>query len=181
MAGIELPDFTRRIFLSRGLQALGAAAVLPLVTRDVLAAPADASAAPAFQVLTPAEYAVLGAIADTMIPHGGAFELGARDVDLARRIDRYLPRLHLDVVTGIRGALAFVEQQAPPMAKKAAPFTALGEADRATVFSAMLAAGGLPASAFLGLKFVCCTYFYTMDVTWKYTGYDGPMLLEGRP
>jgi len=176
-AQFELPEFTRRIFLGRTLQALGAALALPLAARDVLA---EATDAPALKALTPAQYAVLGAVADTMIPHGGAFDLGARDVDLARRVDEYLPRLHPDVVTGIRGALGFVEQQAPPMAKKAAPFTALGEADRAAVFSAMLAAGGVPASAFLGLKYICCTYFYTMDVTWKYTGYDGPMLLEDR-
>lgn len=181
MPDFELPAFTRRIFLGRGLQALGAALTLPLATRELLAADQDAPAAPPTGVLTSGELAVLAAFADRVIPAGGAFELGAREADLARRVDAYLPRMHPDVVTGFRGALAFVERQAPELAGKAGAFTALPEADRDAVLSAMLAAGGLPASAFFGLKYVCCAHFYTMDVTWKHTGYDGPMLLEGRP
>ena len=173
----ELPDFARRIFLSRSLQVLGAAAVLPLAASPPLAAD---EAMPALQVLSTGEYAVLAAVSDTIIPRGGAFELGAADVDLARRIDSYLPRWHPDVVTGIRGGLAFVEQQAPALAKKNGSFTSLPEADRAAVFSSLLATPGLPASIFLALKYLCCGHFYTMDRTWKYTGYDGPMLLEDR-
>jgi hypothetical protein len=180
MQSLEIPEFTRRTFLNRALQVLGAAVVLPLVPRAVPAAGGDNSAAPALQVLSSGEYAVLAAVADTMIPRGGAFELGALDVDLARRIDGYLPRLHPDVVTGIRGALVFVEQQAPGLAKKTVPFTGLSAPDRDAVFAAMLASPGLPASVFLALKFVCVSQFYTLDATWKFTGYDGPKLAEVR-
>lgn len=180
MPEFELPEITRRIFLHRGLQALGAAVALPLVAHELLAAERGAPAAAALKVLTPAEYAVLGAVADTMIPHGGAFELGARDVDLARRIDAYLPRQQPPVVVGIRGALAFTEQQSSGLAGKKGVFSSLSESDRAVVLSAMLAAGGLPASVFLGLKSLCVIHFYTLDATWRYTGYDGPMLLEDR-
>lgn len=181
MRDIELPEFTRRIFLNRTLQALGAAAVLPLMANPLLAAGEQSLATPALKVLSPGEYAVLAAVADTMIPRGGAFEMGALDVDLARRIDGYLPRLHPDVVTGIRGALGFVEQQAPGLAKKSGTFTSLAPADRDAVFAALLAAPGLPASVFLALKFLCIGHFYTLDATWKFTGYDGPKLLEDRP
>jgi hypothetical protein len=179
----ELPAVTRRIFLSNALQALGAAAALPLVAAahgGMETAAAEQSAAPPLKVLSPVEYAVLQAVAETMIPQGGAFEMGARDVDLARRIDSYLPRLQPPLVTGFRGALVFTEQQAPGLAGKKGAFTSLSETDRAAVLSAMLAAGGLPASVFLGLKSACTTYFYTLDATWKHTGYDGPMLLEDR-
>jgi hypothetical protein len=179
MSGLDIPDFSRRTFLTRSLQVLGAAAALPLAASPLLAAERTSSA-PALKVLAPGEYAALAAVADTMIPRGGAFATGALDVDLARRIDGYLPRMHPDVVTGIRGALAFVEQQAPALAKKAGTFTALAEPERAEVFAAMLAAPGLPAAVFLALKFVCMSHFYTLDVTWKSTGYDGPMLLEDR-
>lgn len=179
MSGLELPDFARRTFLTQSLQVLGAAAALPLATSPLLAA-ARTSSAPALKVLAPGEFASLSAVADTLIPRGGAFETGAGDVDLARRIDGYLPRMHPDVVTGIRGALAFVEQQAPALAKKTGAFTALSEPDRAAVFAAMLAAPGLAAAVFLALKFVCMSHFYTLDATWKFTGYDGPMLLEDR-
>lgn len=180
MPDFGLPEFTRRVFLGRALQALGAAAALPLVAREPLAAEGEVPAAAALKVLAPGEFATLALVADTMIPRDGAFDLGARDVDLAQRIDGCLPRMHPDIVTGIRGALAFVEQKAPALAGKEGPFSALPEPERGATFSAMLAAGGLPASVFFGLKYLCCSHFYTMDVTWKYTGYDGPMLLEDR-
>jgi hypothetical protein len=180
MESRELPDFARRTFLTRGLQALGAAAALPIASGQAFAAAEETPAAPALKVLSSGEYAVLSAVADTIVPRGGAFELGALDVDLARRIDSYLPRLHPDVVTGIRGALAFVEQQAPGLAKKTGAFTALAPADREAVFAGMLAAPGLPASVFLALKFLCVSHFYTLDATWKFTGYDGPKLAEER-
>lgn len=120
----------------------------------------------------------LESVTDTMIPRGGAFELGARDVGLAARIDSHLPRLDPAVAQGFRGALVFVEQQAPSLAGKAAPFSGLSEEERTAVCNAMLQAGGLPAGVFMAMKFFSLSYFYTLDATWKYTGYDGPMLLE---
>jgi hypothetical protein len=186
MKPVELPVFTRRIFLNGTLQALGAAAALPLsawATQDPGTMPAEASQPaaeiPRLEFLDAKEYVTLDAVGDTLIPQGGAFELGAREAGLARRIDHYLTVMDPAVATGFRGALAFVEQQAPSLAGKAAPFSALSEEDRTAVFNAMLKAGGLPAGILLALKYVGIAHFYTMDVTWKFTGYDGPMLLEG--
>jgi hypothetical protein len=174
-----LPGFTRRIFLHRTLQSLGALASLPLaglVATGSEAVASQAEVSPVF--LSIAEMAILGSIADSFIPHGGAFEIGASDVNLAQRIDRYLPKFEPAVATGFRGALAYVEEQSPAMAGKPSPFSQLGAADRAEVLEAMLRAGGLTAGIFLGLKYVVLQHFYTMDVTWQHTGYDGPMLLE---
>jgi hypothetical protein len=42
----------------------------------------------------------------------------------------------------------------------------------------MLRAGGMPTSVLLATKWISTSFFYTMDATWKFTGYDGPMLLE---
>lgn len=183
----ELPVLTRRVFLNRTLQALGsvAAATMPLsawAAADPGPGPAAGSAAPAetpaLEFLSQNEYVALDAIGDTLIPQGGAFELGAREAGLTRRIDHYLTKMDPTVSTGFRGAIAFVEQQAPAMAGKAAPFSALSEGDRSAVFDAMLRAGGLPAGILMALKYICMGHFYTMDKTWKITGYDGPMLLE---
>jgi hypothetical protein len=176
MKTIELPVYTRRVFLNRTLQALGAVAAIPLAGMAESAA-AD-SAVPELQVLTAEEYRVLDAVSDTLIPRGGAFDLGARDVELARRIDHYLPKMDPAVAQGFRGALAFVEQTAPELAGKAAPFSRLSEEDRTAVCNAMLQAGGLPAGVLLAMKYVSMSHFYTLDATWKFTGYDGPMLLE---
>jgi len=182
----QIPEMTRRVFLSQTLQTLGVAAAMPLAAcaasavqpsteTDARSGPAAAIPPPRF--LTPEQYVALEAVTDTMIPRGGAFDLGARDVGLAARIDSHLPRLDPAVAQGIRGALVFVEQQAPLLAGKSAPFSGLSEAERAAVCDAMLQAGGLPAGIFLAMKSFSLTYFYTLDATWKYTGYDGPMLL----
>jgi hypothetical protein len=182
MKTIELPVFTRRVFLNRALQALGAVAAMPLASSMAESAAAKSgdvsTAMPALQFLNADEYRVLDAVSDTLIPHGGAFDLGARDVGLAARIERYLPRMDPVVAQGFRGALAFVEQKAPELAGKAAPFSRLSEDDRTTVCNAMLRAGGLPAGVLLAMKYVSMSHFYTLDETWKFTGYDGPMLLE---
>jgi len=180
MSTIQLPEMTRRVFLHRTLQALGAVAAMPLAGAVAHAGPAAlaTAAAPALAFLTAGQYRVLDAISDTLIPHGGAFALGARDVGLAARIDRFLPRLDPTVAQGVRGALAFVEQQAPELAGKTAPFSALPEDDRTAVCNAMLRAGGLAAGVLLAMKSLSMSHFYTLDATWKSTGYDGPMLLE---
>lgn len=183
----QIPEVTRRVFLSRTLQALGAAAAAPLAScasravtapTDAVAKAGSAAEVPPLVFLSPEQYVTLDAVTDTMIPRGGAFDLGARDVGLAARIDGQLPRLDPAVALGFRGALVFVEQQSPLLAGKASPFSGLSEEDRTAVCSAMLQAGGLPASVFLAMKFFSLSYFYTLDVTWQYTGYDGPMLLE---
>lgn len=145
---------------------------------DVVVKPGSAAGIPRLEFLTAEQYIALEAVTDTMIPRGGAFDLGARDVGLAARIDSELPRLDPAVAQGFRGALVFVEQQAPSLAGKPAPFSGLSEDDRAAVCNVMLQAGGLPAGVFLAMKFFSLSYFYTLDATWEYTGYDGPMLLE---
>lgn len=181
MRTVELPVFTRRVFLNRTLQALGAVAAMPLAGCATRSGPASgivATGTPAPQFLTAAEYATLDAMADALIPHGGEFEIGARDLGLAMRIDGYLPILDPVVAQGVRGALIFVEQQAPALAGRTAPFSGLSADDRAAVLGAMLEAGGLPASILFAMKYVCVSHFYTMDQTWQFTGYDGPMLLE---
>jgi hypothetical protein len=183
----QIPEMTRRVFLHRTLQKLGAAAALPLVagaaesgkpSAEPVVDTDAAAGIPPLRFLTRDQYVALEAITDTMIPRGGAFELGALEVGVAARIDSYLPRLDPAVTQGFRGALVFVEQQAPSLAGKAVPFSSLSEADRIAVCSAMLQVGGLPAGIFLAMKSFSLTYFYTLDATWKYTGYDGPMLLE---
>lgn len=181
MSPMHLPETTRRVFLNRTLQALGAAAVLPLASAGFADATQDDGnpAVPKLVFLSPGEYATLDAVGDALIPAGGAFEIGARDVDLARRIDSHLPRMDPGVATGFRGALAFIEKEAPGLAGKQAPFSALGESDRAAVLTAMLQGDGLSRGVFTATKYVCLVHFYTIDETWQFTGYDGPLPLEG--
>ena len=181
MDPFNLPQVTRRVFLNRTLQALGAVATLPLAATCIREARASAPSPdiPPLLFLNDREYATLVALGDALIPPGGAFEIGARDVGLARRIDSYLPRMDPEVATGFRGALAWIETEGPGMAGKDAPFSALGGDDRAAVLDGMLRSDGLARGVFVATKYVCLVHFYTVDETWKFTGYDGPMLLEG--
>ncbi|MEJ2604696.1 MAG: gluconate 2-dehydrogenase subunit 3 family protein [Gammaproteobacteria bacterium] len=175
-----LPEMTRRVFLNRTLQALGAAAVLPLTAMQPADAgePGTARRVPRLRFLNPAEYATLEAVADTLIPGGGAFPLGARDVDLALRIDHYLPGLDPAVAVGFRGALAFIEAKAPALADETGAFSTLDDDARHAVLDAMLREAGLPRGVLVATKYFCVLHFYTSERTWSHTGYDGPMLLE---
>lgn len=177
---MQPPEVTRRVFLNRTLQTLGAAATLPLTATQTLAGGGAGSALdlPELEFLRPGEFATLAALADSLIPQGGAFGLGARDVGLARRIDSYLPTLDPAVANGFRGALAYVESQAPALAGEPAPFSALGDRERENVLEAMLRQPGLSRAVFIAMKYFCVVHFYTVDETWEFTGYDGPMLLE---
>jgi hypothetical protein len=176
MNSIPLPDFTRRIFLSRTLQLLGATAAVPLASVCLADSSTAETLIPELEFLHAKEHATLDALGDTFIPPGGAFEAGARDVGLASRIDLYLPRIDPAVATGFRGALVFVETEAPALADRTAPFSSLSRDDREAVLNAMLQTGGLPRSVFVATKHFCLVHFYTLDETWQFTGYDGPML-----
>ena len=174
----QLPAYTRRVFMERMLQTLGAAVCLS-ATAGILARAATPDSQSDLYVLTADEYAILDALGDALIPPGGAFQLGARDLDLARRIDSHLPVMAPAVVIGFRGALAFIDSKAPPLAAKAAPFSVLSREDRHAVLAAMLSDGGLARGILFATKYVCMVHFYSADATWKFTGYDGPMLQQG--
>ncbi len=168
----QLPELSRRTFLCRTLQVLGAAAAMPLASVSL----ASSHAPQAESFLNGGELATLDALADSLIPSGGAFGPGARDVKLLVHIDDYLHRIDPRVATGFRGALVYIETEAPALAGKSSPFSALDAESRAAVLQAMLDTPGLSRGVFLASKNVCMVNFYTLDQVWQFTGYDGPML-----
>ena len=166
-----LPELTRRALLGRSLAALGAVAALPGV------APACARSAPApagLRVLAPGEWQVLAAIADTVIPRGGPFPLGAADVGLAARIDALLAAQPAELAGGVRGALLLLEYGAPLLAGRPARFSALGAEERAAVFGALPGRFGLARRVYAGLRGLCLFAFYALPESWPAIGYDGP-------
>lgn len=166
-----LPELTRRALLARSLVALGAAAALP----GVFAACAPSPPAPSgLRVLAPGEWQVLAAAADTVIPRGGAFALGAADVDLAARIDAFLAAQPEALAGGVRGALLLLEWGAPLLAGRAARFSALGAEERAAVFGALPGRFGLARRVYGGLRGLCLFSFYALPESWPAVGYDGP-------
>lgn len=144
----------------------------------VACAPSDRSRAPSgLRVLDAAQWALLDAVADTFVPRGGAFELGARDVDLARRIDALLADAAPAVRDGLGAALLVVEWVAPLAAGRIGRFSGLDEAGRAASIDALRASRfGLLRDVYAGLKQACLFSFYAVDASWAATGYDGPLV-----
>jgi hypothetical protein len=169
----KLSESNRRVFLQKSLLLLGATATASLVGVQTMAGESyyDKKKLVAFSLES---YRILDAVADTLIPHGGAFELGARDIDLAGRIDKYLALESADVVTGVTGALQYLEQNAPALISSKAKFTSLDFADRTRVLEAMLDGDLLAMQVLQGMKGLCTFYFYTYESVWPSIGYDGP-------
>lgn len=173
----KLPESTRRIFLKRTLLALGASVAPALVSRAIAGGASLDTGTGGRQpsVLSADDYRILDVVADTFIPRGGAFEMGARDIDLATRIDGFLALDKPEVATGVKGALQYVEHNAPSLAGSEGKFSDLSLAARTEVLQAMAAGGDpLAVQVFAGLKELCMFYFYSDDASWPNIGYDGP-------
>jgi len=173
---MAIPELSRRVFLRRSLHAGGALALLPGLA--VGCAPGDVARAPTdLRVLDPGEWALLDVVADTLIPRGGAFELGARDVDLARRIDTFLVDESAGVLRGLSAALLLVEWGSPLVSGRVARFSRLGPDERAACIDALCHSRiGVLREVYAGLKQLCCFTFYAIDAVWPAVGYDGPWL-----
>jgi hypothetical protein len=171
---VELPAITRRVLLRRSLQAAGALATLPGFA--LACAPADVERAPSdLRVLDAAQWSVLDVVADTFVPRGGAFPLGARDVDLARRIDSLLVGEPPAVLRGLVAALFAIEWAAPLATGRFARFSRLdAEARTAAVEALCRSRVALLRDVYAGLKQLCSFSFYAIDASWAATGYDGP-------
>jgi hypothetical protein len=171
---MAIPELSRRVFLRRSLHAAGALALLPGL--GVGCAPDDVARAPAdLRVLDPDVWALLGVVADTFIPRGGAFELGARDVDLATRIDSFLAGESAGVLRGLSAALLLIEWGSPLVSGRVARFSRLGPDERAACIDALCHSRiGLLRDVYAGLKQLCFFTFYAIDAVWPAVGYDGP-------
>jgi len=169
---MAIPEFSRRVFLRRSLHVAGALTLVPGLS--IGCAPGDVAPSD-LRVLDPGEWALLGAVADTLIPHGGVFELGARDVDLATRIDAFLAGESVAFLRGLSAALLLVEWGSPLASGRVARFSRLGPDERAACIDALCRSRvGLLREVYAGLKQLCFFTFYAIDATWPAVGYDGP-------
>jgi hypothetical protein len=169
-----LPELSRRVFLSRSLRGAAALAALPGLTPGCGPGSGTRPAPPDLQVLTPGEWRVLAAASDAFVPRGGAFPLGAEDVDLAGRIDRFVAQAEPAVVSGVRGALVVLEWAGPLLAGRLGRFSDLDAEGRTAVLAALPHRFGLARRVHAGLKQLCLFVFYTTPEAWGALGYDGP-------
>ncbi len=170
---MAIPELSRRVFLRRSLRLAGALAVLPVAPG---CAPGhEASAPDDLSVVSPGEWVLLDVVTDAFVPAGGAFPTGARDVELARRIDAFLTGEDPEVVRGLASALRLVEWGSPLLAGRLGRFSRLDLEGRTACLAAL--AGSrleLPRQVFGALKELSLFVFYAADASWPATGYDGP-------
>lgn len=177
-ASMQLPEPTRRAFLRSTLRGAGALALAPAIA--VGCAPERRAEAPTdLAVLGAAEWGLLAVIADVFVPRGGAFELGASDLDLATRMDGHLARERPEVVRGLRGALWLVEWASPFVGGYVGRFSALDVEGRIRCIDALRTSRFATLRAvFAGLKTLCLFAFYSADASWTALGYDGPLVRD---
>jgi len=173
---MQLPEMSRRVFLRRSVQAAGALALVPGLA--VGCAPEQAARAPAdLQVLDPAQWALMGSVADTFVPEGGAFAAGAASIGLAQRIDEFLRGESPELLSGVASALWLVEWASPLAAGRLARFSTLPLEGRTACIDALRRSRiGLLRDVYAGLKQLCLFTFYASDASWPAIGYEGPWL-----
>lgn len=165
---------TRRVLFRRTLQVAGAIAawrVTAPAVRTALATEVDSTSF----ALGARELSILEAVAETIVPSGGPFAVGAREVGLATRLDRLAQAQGPDVVQGLRGALWLVELGGGLSVGRAARFSSLSAEERERVLAALSTSRiALARDVFTGLKQLTVFGFYAAEASWPATGYDGP-------
>jgi hypothetical protein len=166
---------TRRRALKLGL---AAASLLALGGGGILALRGSAPAVSGLRVLDAQGYRTLIALAKTHLPRGGAFELGAEDLelDLARAFDAYLADLPPHDVSDLKTALLLLELGPVLFDGRLATFAALGPDEQARHWaswgeSRLLLRRQVAIAFRKFLSFV----FYDQPKVWPQIGYGGPL------
>ncbi len=173
-----LPEATRRLFLKRSFQALAVVAATPLIASTNLAFAQNVDDKQTLLALSPDIYKILVSVSDTFIPHGGAFDLGAIDIDLAGRIDYFLAKNDPEVVQGVSGALQFVEYKSSALIGETATFSSLPLDKRTNIIQTLSETSGMAVAIYAALRGLCMFFFYTDERSWQEIGYEGPLVKQ---
>lgn len=171
-APIPAHGFPRRAFLSKsalGTIVLGASSLLPAGCAKY-----EEPDHP-LVTLSPREFRILDALADTIVPPGDPVPPSASQVGVARDIDRYMTTEDPAVLGEFRSALLLIEFGPPFHSLRLRRFTAMSHEERTRYvegwLSSRLAFKRMLAG---GLKKAILFAFYCHHEVWPYIGYDGP-------
>lgn len=164
---------TRRRVLALGI----AGASVLVVGGGVSSLLAGAPPVAGLRVLSAREYRTLDALARTLLPSGGAFEIGAERFDLARAFDAYLTGEPADNVKKLQRALLLFELGPLLFERRWSSFSRLSDAERLRHYEAWTTSDRLArrqvATAFR--KFMALVFYDNPEV-WPHIGYPGPSL-----
>jgi len=120
--------------------------------------------------------ALLRAVLDALVPHGGPFPLGAADTDLDAALARYFARLHPLGPAGLRLLLRAIEYGAVVF-ERTRPFSRLDPAARERALAAWETSRLGPRRQLLAsLKLLALMHFYERPEVWPAVGYDDAYL-----
>lgn len=166
-------------FLSRRrVIALGAAGLTALAFGGgVLSLLSGAPEVAGLSVIGAREYRTLAALATTLLPSGGPFEIGAERLDLARAFDGFLAGEPPANVDNLRRALLLFELGPMLFERRWTTFSKLSAEERLRHYEAWSSSDTLlrrqVAIAFR--KFMALVFYDTPEV-WPHIGYPGPSL-----
>jgi hypothetical protein len=163
---------SRRRFLKVGL---GGAGVVLAGGGGVLGLRGCAPDVQGLRILSNQHYRTLLNLARTHLPHGGPFDVGAEDVDLARAFDNFLadePQRNID---DLGSALTLIELGPMIFDHRLATFSNLEPPEQLAHWRRWLSSDTLlrRQAALAFRKFFNLVFFDTPQV-WPHIGYNGP-------
>ena len=171
----EFALLTRRSILKLGLVSTGSLVVAG--AGGLLGIRGCAPPVAGLRVLNRHHYRTLAMIADTLIPRGGAFPLGASDFDLARTFDGYLADEPPENISRFRRALHLVEYGPLIFEHRLATFSNLDVADRSSHWQSWeISDLLLRRQVALAFRRFVYMMFYDQVQVWPHIGYPGPAL-----
>jgi hypothetical protein len=181
---IFLPGETRRSFLGKGIAgaavlAFGGAGAGLMLRRTRLRTPLEP-----LKVLSVAEYSVLAAVADRVIPAGNGFPTPS-EVHCAERADDLLAPAHPGALKELKQLISLFENALAGFIfdRRFAPFTQLGSEEQDQVLRQWRDSRVLVRrTGFKALKNLLCAAYYSSPAIYAAVGYPGPPeLLSAEP
>lgn len=131
--------------------------------------------APGREALTDRERRTLAQLARALFPEGGAFPVGARDVDLARAFDDFLADEPEWNRRDLSRALFLLEMGPLVFERRLRAFSGLSAEERLAHFRGWAEGGLLRRQVATAFRRFLALVFYDTPAVWPHIGYDGPL------
>jgi hypothetical protein len=169
---VDFSFLTRRRLLTAGL---GLGGLIAAGAGGLVALRGAAPAVAGLEILTPHEYRTLARLATVHLPAGGAFPVGADELDLARAFDGFLKDEPPQNIADLKKALTLLEYGPVIFERRVTTFSNLDDDARHAHWRSWIESDVLlqrqAATAFR--KFLSLVFFDS-PATWAHIGYPGP-------
>ncbi len=128
------------------------------------------------RALTPQQYRTLSQLARALFPEGGAFPVGASDVDLARAFDAFLADEPDWNRKDLERALFLLEFGPVIFELRFRTFSRLSPEERLAHFERWAEGGLLRRRVATAFRKFLSMVFYDTPAVWPHIGYDGPLV-----